>query len=266
MIVCGGLIVVLTILAAEPVIGLISCNGLVVICGYLAFFHSVRAVVLGVTVAVATSAVCAVRAAETSLGSHLAVTGFWVTVEVCVAVPVAILAVVRTLGADVVRSDHDALTGVLNRRAFYERAVSLLSSPMGGARLVVVMIDLDKFKDLNDTFGHLAGDQALTAVGWTLRQANTSTAIIGRAGGEEFVVVDCLPADAARALPSHLCRAIAALPHSITASVGAAIVPSTAVHDPAVAIQDLVRKADSAMYTAKRAGGNRVVTHVADRS
>ena len=264
LIVCGGLVAVATILATEPVSALISCNGLVVLCGYLAFFHSVRTVICSIIIAVITGALCALRVAEAFPGSPVAVTGFWVVVEVCVVVPIAIVAVVRTLGADVVRSDHDALTGVLNRRAFYERAASLLTSPSSDQRLVVVMIDLDKFKQLNDTYGHVAGDQALTAVGWTLRMANASTAIIGRAGGEEFLVVDCLPADQAEALPVRLCAEIAALPHTVTASVGAAIVPFTGVGDPATSITELVRIADTAMYRAKSDGGNRVVAEVSD--
>jgi diguanylate cyclase (GGDEF)-like protein len=265
MIGCGGLVAVASILMAEPAVAVVSCSGLVVLCGYLAFFHSVRDVLCSIVIAIGLAAVCAFRTAETMPGSQLAVVGFWVAVEVCVAVPIAILAVVRTLGTDVVRSDHDALTGVLNRRAFYERAVSLLTSHSSDSRLVVVMIDLDKFKHLNDTYGHVAGDQALTAVGWALRQANTSTAIIGRAGGEEFVVVDCLAADKAEALPGRLCAAIAALPHAVTASVGAAIVPFLAVTDPAVTIGELIRAADAAMYRAKRDGGNRVAMEVSDR-
>ena len=264
MIACGGLVAVCAILAAEPVSALISCNGLVVLCGYLAFFHSVRSVICSIIIAVLVGALCALRVAEAMPGSAVAVTGFWVVVEVCVAVPIAIVAVVRTLGADVVRSDHDALTGVLNRRAFYERAATLLTSPSSELRLVVIMIDLDKFKQLNDTYGHFAGDQALTAVGWALSKANASTAIIGRSGGEEFLVVDCLPADQAEALPVRLCTAIAALPHPVTASVGAAIVPFTGVVDPATSITELVRIADTAMYRAKADGGNRVVAEVSD--
>ena len=262
MIACGGLVAVSAILAAEPVSALISCNGLVVLCGYLAFFHSVRSVICSIISAVIVGALCAHRVAEAIPGSPVAVTGFWVVIEVCVAVPIAIVAVVRTLGADVVRSDHDALTGVLNRRAFYERAASLLTTPSSDQRLVVVMIDLDKFKQLNDTYGHFAGDQALTAVGWALREANASSAIIGRAGGEEFLVVDCLKADQAEALPVRLCAAIAALPHPVTASVGAAIVPFTGIVDPATSITELVRIADTAMYRAKSHGGNQVVAEV----
>lgn len=265
LIVSGGAVAVVTILVANPVIGLVSCNGLVVLSGYLAFFHSVRTVVCSIVVAVVVGVVCALRVAAENPGSPVAVTGFWVVIEVCVAVPIAIVAVVRALGADVVRADHDALTGVLNRRAFYERTTALLTAPSGELHLVVVMIDLDKFKQFNDTHGHVAGDQALTAVGWALRRATTGTAIIGRAGGEEFLVVDSLAAVEAEALPGRLCVAVAALPHAVTASVGAAVVPFTAVVDPASAITELVRVADAAMYRAKSGGGNRAVTDVSGR-
>ena len=261
---CAGLVAVYTILATEPVNALIGCNALVVLCGYVAFFHSVRIALCSVIIAVGVGEVCALRVAEAMPGSSIAMTGFWVVVEVCVIVPIAIIAVVRTLGADVVRSDHDALTGVLNRRAFYERAASLLTSPSSDLHLVVAMIDLDKFKQLNDTYGHFAGDQALTAVGWALREANADTAIVGRAGGEEFLVIDCLPAEGAQALPVRLCAAIAALPHPVTASVGAAIVRFTGIIDPAESITELVHIADTAMYRAKGNGGNQVVAETSD--
>ncbi|WP_422743973.1 diguanylate cyclase domain-containing protein [Mycobacterium sp. WMMD1722] len=257
MITSGGLVAVSTILAAEPLSALISCSGLVILCGYLAFFHSARDVACGMAVALAVSAVCAYRVADELPGSSVAVTGFWVAAEIIVVAPIAIEAVVRTLGADVVRSDRDALTGVLNRRAFYERASRKLTSPpVPGLRLIVVMLDLDHFKPFNDTHGHLAGDQLLTAVGWALRRANSGTAIIGRVGGDEFVVVDCLPPDRADALPPSICAAIAALPHGATTSVGAAVVPFADIDDPMRTIGDLIRLADTAMYQAKRGGGN----------
>jgi diguanylate cyclase (GGDEF)-like protein len=265
MIASGGLVAVSTILAAEPVTALISCSGLVILCGYLAFFHSAREVVAGMAVALGVSAVCAHRVAEAVPGTSIAVTGFWVAVEIIVVAPVAIEAVVRTLGADVVRSDRDALTGVLNRRAFYERAARKLASPpVPGLRLIVVMLDLDTFKTFNDTHGHPAGDQLLTAVGWALRGANSGTAIIGRVGGDEFVVVDCLPADRSDALPSSICAAIAALPQGVTASVGAAVIPFAMIDDPMRTIGDLVRLADGAMYEAKRGGGNLAKVAITD--
>jgi diguanylate cyclase (GGDEF)-like protein len=234
-----------------PMVALMGCTGLAVIGGYVAFFHNSKAIAFTVVLSIAVGTLCAARVAPLS-GWTVAIAGLWLVVELNLAVPLAIQAVVRTLGADVVRSDQDPLTGVLNRRAFYERATMLLTSPGDDLHLVVVMIDLDKFKKLNDAYGHLAGDQALTAVGWVLRETSSSSAIIGRFGGEEFIVIDAVNAELAERLPSDLCAAIATSPHPVTASVGAAIVRWGC----GSAMDDLIRSADAAMYAAKRAGGN----------
>ncbi|MCX2929228.1 GGDEF domain-containing protein [Mycobacterium sp. CVI_P3] len=247
----GVLIAAGCVMQPEPIIALMGCTGLAILGGYAAFFHNAKAVAVNVSIAITAGAVCAVRAAPDN-GLAVATAGLWLVIELNLAVPLAIQTVVRTLGADVVRSDHDPLTGVLNRRAFYERATNLLTSPRDDLHLVVVMIDLDKFKRLNDAYGHVAGDQALTAVGWVLREASNSSAIIGRFGGEEFTVVDVVSAEAAERLPSQLCAAVAGLPHPVTASVGAAIVR----WDGPSAVDDLICSADAAMYAAKRAGGN----------
>ena len=234
-----------------PMIALMGCTGIAVIGGYTAFFHNSKAIAFTVVLASIAGVLCAVRVAVAD-GWMVAAAGLWLVIELNLAVPLAIQTVVRTLGADVVRSDQDPLTGVLNRRAFYERATTLLTSPGDDLHLIVVMIDLDKFKKLNDAYGHLAGDQALTAVGWVLREASSSSAIIGRFGGEEFIVIDAVPAEAAEELPAKLCAAIASSPHPVTASVGAAIVRWGC----SSAMDDLIRSADAAMYAAKRAGGN----------
>ncbi len=257
----GVLVAVGSVMNRDPVIALMGCTGLAITGGYLAFFHSTRTVVFNIVVAAVAGAVCAGRVVTSHGDISTAAAGLWLVVELNLAVPLAIQTIVRTLGADVVRSDHDALTGVLNRRAFYERATALLTTPREELRLIVIMIDLDKFKALNDTYGHIAGDEALTAVGWVLRRAASPTAIIGRAGGEEFVIIDTVRAADAEDYAARLCTAVAALPHSITASVGAAVVHWNSVEDPQLAIRSLVRTADSAMYRAKRDGGNRSLVH-----
>jgi len=254
----GGAFIAAGILLQSNALGaLMGCNGLAVIGGYLAFFHNARFIVVHVIVATVTAAICAARVAADE-HYFLAVAGFWLAVEINIAFPLGIQTAIRTLGADVVRSDHDALTGVLNRRAFYERAWLLLQTRRPDIQLVVVMMDLDKFKRLNDTRGHAAGDQALAAVGWAIREAAAPSAIIGRTGGEEFLVIDTLPVADAAALPRRLCSAIAALPHQVTASVGAAIVPLSFYDDPHTVTDALVARADEAMYRAKKLGGNQV--------
>jgi diguanylate cyclase (GGDEF)-like protein len=247
----AGLLAVGCLLQPQPLVALIVCTGIAIPAGYAAFFHNTKAIAVVVSVAFAAGVLCAFRAAGT-YGWGIAAPTLFLVIELNVAVPVAIQAVVRALGTDVVRSDQDPLTGVLNRRAFYERATTLLTSPGHDLHLIVVMIDLDKFKKLNDAYGHLAGDQALTAVGWALREISSGSAIIGRFGGEEFIVIDALSAELAEQMPTELCAAIAALPQPVTASVGAAIVRWGS--EPAM--EDLIQSADAAMYAAKRAGGN----------
>lgn len=255
----SSLIAVGSVMQTDPVIALMGCTGLAIIGGYFAFFHTTREIVLNVVIATVAGGICGLRVLAAHEGDVAALAGFWLVVELNLAVPLAIQTVVRTMGADVVRSDHDALTGLLNRRAFYERATAVLTSPTNELYLLVVMIDLDKFKHLNDTYGHIAGDQALTAVGWALRQASPESAIIGRAGGEEFLVLTTLARDEAEQLPDTLCAAIASLPHPVTASVGAALAPWRAVPNATSAIENLIRTADAAMYRAKRDGGNRAL-------
>lgn len=250
----GGAVLIAAgcLLQSEPLLALMGCTSMVIIGGYAGFFHNTKTIAVTVLIAAAAGVLCALRVAETE-GWGIAGPGLWLVIELNVAVPLAIQAVVRTLGEDVVRSDQDPLTGLLNRRAFYERARTLLTSPGNDLHLIVVMVDLDKFKLLNDVHGHLAGDQALTAVGWALRQATARSALVGRFGGEEFIVIDTLSLHAAEALPLQLCTAIAALPHPVTASVGAAIIR----WGNGPAIDELIRIADTAMYAAKRDGGNR---------
>lgn len=256
----GSMLVLLgAVMHPDPVIALMTCTGLVVPGAYFAFFHHTRAILFNLLVATSAGAICAARLLAAHDSDVAAIAGFGLIVELNIVVPLVIQTVVRTMGADVVRSDHDALTGVLNRRAFYERATALLTSPSSELQLLVVMIDLDNFKHLNDTYGHLAGDEALASVGWALRQASPGSAIIGRAGGEEFLVIATLSPAAADLLPSTLCAAIAALPHPVTASVGAAVTEWDAVPDAASAIESLIATADAAMYQAKRDGGNRAL-------
>jgi diguanylate cyclase len=247
------------LLQAEPLLAFVATTGMAVAGGYLAFFHTTRFILLNVALAIAVGAASAV---QMSLKGEMfvAIVGFWLLMELNLGVPLAIHTVIRTLGADVVRSDHDPLTGLLTRRAFYERLYSLLEAPDRGGNsfLVFVMIDLDDFKRLNDTYGHAAGDQALAAVGWSLRQHSPRTATIGRSGGEEFVVADLLNTTDVGDMADRLCAAIRAVPHPVTGSVGTALIAMRDIGDLRAAIDGLMRSADAAMYVAKRRGGNQV--------
>jgi diguanylate cyclase (GGDEF)-like protein len=147
----------------------------------------------------------------------------------------------------------DGLTGVANRRAFdvaLAREVAL--SGRTGAPLAVIILDLDKFKSLNDTYGHLAGDDVLRAVGAALRGCTRQGDLVARYGGEEFVLL--LPGatedDAVTAAQRvrDLLREVEG-PRAITASLGIAGLPTHGATGP-----ELLAAADEALYAAKTGG------------
>jgi diguanylate cyclase (GGDEF)-like protein len=155
----------------------------------------------------------------------------------------------------------DALTGVANRRRFFEAAEEAMRG--GGAPISVQMLDLDHFKAINDRLGHAAGDEVLREVAKRLCLAVRPGDLVGRLGGEEFAVLmpGCRPADALRV--AERCRtAISSRPVQIpdlgeqvavTASFGIA---GTA--DATQTLATLLQHADRNQYESKRAGRNRV--------
>jgi diguanylate cyclase (GGDEF)-like protein len=154
----------------------------------------------------------------------------------------------------------DELTGLPNARSVHE-ALRRMSAhaARAGKPLSAVMLDIDHFKQVNDGHGHDAGDDALAAVGATLRGSLRESDFVGRYGGEEFLVL--LPdTDLAGALvlAEKLRTAIAAtsvpaIDRQVTASFGVATFPEHAADGP-----DLMREADRALYRAKQAGRDRV--------
>ncbi len=161
------------------------------------------------------------------------------------------------------QATHDALTGLWNRPAI----LNALRREQQRARregkpLCVVMLDLDHFKRINDTYGHAAGDDVLYQAAQRIQASLRPYDEVGRYGGEEFLIVlsGCGQADGL-ALAERLRQAIAGEPLktlvgplSITASLGLAASPP----DARLSAGALVRAADAALYRAKEAGRNRV--------
>jgi diguanylate cyclase (GGDEF)-like protein len=155
----------------------------------------------------------------------------------------------------------DALTGLPNRRYFDEFCALLARRRRAEDAVGVLMIDIDRFKALNDRYGHGAGDEVLRAVGGSIVRAVRDDDVPARYGGEEFVVLLRNPGPAvALEVGERVRAAVAALDltglrlPSVTVSVGVAV----AEHDDEP-IGDLVERADRALYRAKRNGRNRVV-------
>jgi len=161
---------------------------------------------------------------------------------------------------------HDPLTGVENRRSFLRRMQAALANPGKAPNLDVLMIiDLDHFKQINDRGGHLFGDQVLIAVVKCIERHLTGRAHMARLGGEEFGVLACgLGAAEGLRLAEQLRTAVGLMPlrhegeHArVTISIG------FAVHDCDVRRHDhssWLATADQALYSAKAHGRNRVVS------
>lgn len=158
----------------------------------------------------------------------------------------------------------DPVTHLLNRRGLVRR----LSAELDRVRrynspLALLLIDLDRFKQVNDTYGHLAGDNVLTEMGNLLQRATRSVDVVARYGGEEFVIV--LPETGAEGalvfaerirerIATHKFTFAPGITSHITASIGVANFPSTGVHSP----EELLHSADLALYRAKESGRNTV--------
>lgn len=158
----------------------------------------------------------------------------------------------------------DSLTGLFNRRWLDETLPELVARHHAQNRpMALLMLDIDHFKSFNDTFGHLSGDQALTAVARTLQAHIRNGDQAARFGGEEFVLIlpETATAEASR-IATRLRHAIrrtritshegAALP-GVTVSIGLAEIL------PAESAESLLARADAALYQAKQEGRNRLV-------
>ncbi len=161
------------------------------------------------------------------------------------------------------QATHDPLTGIYNRGAI----LKILERELDRAErqnlsVGVMLIDLDHFKDVNDTYGHQAGDQVLQEAARRMRDSTRSYDSIGRYGGEEFlVVVPGVGSSSAESLAERLRSNLANQPIQVgvesvevTCSLGVAV--SELVEEPL--LDNLVRAADTALYRAKSAGRNRV--------
>ncbi|MFC7689318.1 diguanylate cyclase [Paeniroseomonas aquatica] len=155
----------------------------------------------------------------------------------------------------------DPLTGLRNRR--YVRRH--LDGVLRGTDAAVLLLDVDRFKSINDNYGHPAGDAALREVANRLKMHLRAADVVARYGGEEFMVVLAgAPTDYANAVAERLCASLSATHFEIagvllpvTASIGLAVAP------PGTSVNAAVAAADAALYRAKEAGRNRVVQAIA---
>ena len=162
-------------------------------------------------------------------------------------------------------AQHDDLTGLPNRLMLAEKlAQSIEQAQQSGQRLAICFIDLDRFKNINDTLGHRAGDQLLQSVALRLGANLPANCQLFRQGGDEFIVLMTSTPDLSTVLTAAgQLRELIATPFTslsadffTSASIGISLFP-----DDASDGETLLKNADTAMYEAKAAGGNAVRTH-----
>ncbi len=162
------------------------------------------------------------------------------------------------------KANTDGLTGLCNRRHFFELGARELSHATRHQRPVAVcMLDIDHFKQVNDTHGHAAGDKVLMVLARSLIRQLRDTDILARLGGEEFaILLPDTPLQAAQEMAERLRSSLAAIsvslenqkpPLHFTVSIGVAL-----RHTTSATLEEMLRCADVALYEAKAAGRNRV--------
>ncbi|MEV6559629.1 GGDEF domain-containing protein [Nocardia sp. NPDC051756] len=256
------------LLVHDRVVGVLGVVLLTAMGAYVTVFHGPRILALHVGWTLLTSVVLAFLMFRGELAggepNHQ-----WEDLALGLAVVLVMLVVVGVMLPFVqfchwlLRADalSDPLTGLLNRRGLDAR-LSAHIVHCRRASAFVATLDMDRFKAVNDTFGHPFGDEVLIRTAQRIRAAVDSDALIARTGGEEFVIVGCLREDAA-AVGERLRLAIESMPDlplAITASVGIAVLDDSRTSSPynTATYRRLLRGSDSAMYRAKRRGGNAV--------
>lgn len=160
------------------------------------------------------------------------------------------------------RAQTDPLTGVLNRRSLVERLeAACLRARARGLPIALLFIDLDHFKEINDSYGHQAGDACLRAIIDPIHAELRQSDVIGRYGGEEFVVIlSSADISAAEPIAERIRNRVADVrvegfgePIRLTCSIGVATSDTLGVWG-----ENLIARADAAVYDAKRSGRNRV--------
>jgi diguanylate cyclase (GGDEF)-like protein len=233
---------------------------------YLLFFDGPKVFAVHGAWILATAAAFAVQiSADAHVGATVMVARLLAIVVPAVAATMGIQLGIWDLRNDANYSLADPLTGLLNRRGLHLHFGDLLRDSTALASEVAVLVaDLDRFKQINDTFGHSVGDEVLIRTAQRISAAVRGSALVARTGGEEFVIVDLTDPGGAEYIAECVRSAIAApAAHPVTASIGlscSACADFVALgSDPAVHLDAIIARADHALFIAKRRGGNATI-------
>jgi diguanylate cyclase (GGDEF)-like protein len=164
------------------------------------------------------------------------------------------------------RASFDPLTGVLARAAMLERSGKLIERALAGTKgAALLLVDIDNFKQINDTYGHAVGDRVLKEVASRMAASCRSGDLLGRIGGEEFLAAFAdLTAEQARPIAERLREAVCASPvplgegGQLEASVSGGLLTLAPTETPGFDLAAAMARADSALYAAKATGRNRI--------
>lgn len=213
-----------------------------------------------------------IAASTANLSAAVGMIGAAMSVRMCVALvalaPIS-LAVVMEARNELMRrlldiASRDQLTGLLNRHAFRERGNALLGRlGLDKKPVSLLMINIDHFKSVNETYGYVAGDNALASFSKVVSACLRGSDLFGRLGGEEFAVLlpDCSPADTS-IVAERIRKAVSETPIDLGEDLHLMMTTSVGTASLAIApgdIDPLLLVADSALYRAKKSGRNKVI-------
>ncbi len=257
-------ITVVALTYSNRLAGMFGLNALVLVSVYAKFFETPKVLALHTVVMLSGVVVFATSIAAGPDGDpYLAAANALVAVVSLMVTPVVIQFGIWMLRSDANDSMTDELTGLLNRRGLNFYIADLARQRRDGADSVMaVVIDLDRFKSINDSFGHATGDAVLVRSARRIVHSVRGSALVARIGGEEFVVVDTAPPEHVRGIAERIRAAISAPADiaPVTASVGVASVALTDFQrtgaQPSAVLAAAIEYADRAMFDAKRTGGD----------
>ncbi|MHC9293777.1 diguanylate cyclase [Mycobacterium sp. LTG2003] len=247
-------------------LGLFGFNAFTMISIYLMFFDGPKALVGHLTwILLATTAFTVRAAGHANFDTTTFTASTLTAVAPVLATPLGIQFGIWALRTDANESVTDALTGLLNRRGLHLHIGELLRDATPRTEFTVMVVDLDRFKDINDTFGHTVGDEVLVRCARRIKSTVRGSALVARIGGEEFVIVDRTESSRRDRSDLDTVRYAICAPaeHPVTASVGITI--GEAGHlamsgtTSAAWLDGMIERADRAMFHAKRKGGNATV-------
>lgn len=245
---------------ADKITGMCGLGALSLMAVYIGALHGARLITfcLGVSLAALTFQTLTLGLQQ---GWAVAAAKSVVTGALIIGMPPIFHLAQLALTNDAAAAMIDQLTGLHNRRGFSAQSIALAQTAQSEqAELSTIMVDIDKFKQINDTHGHPFGDWVIAQTASKIQAIADNRAVVGRIGGEEFCVAMIAPVGEAFITAERIRAALESMSATVavTASIGVSTSHAWPHEQPASLTARLISEADDAMYSAKHAGGNKV--------